>query len=73
MNKDDMILFCAFRYALGRQTYIVSLIADEIVERWNTLDSRDHEQYKKEINEAIEASRAGADMDIKQWQRVLDL
>jgi len=73
VNKEDMILFCAFRYALGRQTYIVSLIVDEIVERWNELEERDQEQYKKEINEAIEMSRAGADMDEKQWKRILEL
>jgi len=73
MNKDNMLLFCAFRYALGRQTYVVSLIVDEIIERWDSLDEVDRSQYKKEIKEALDMARAGADMDEKQWKRILEL
>jgi len=63
----------AFRYALGRKTYAVGIIVDEIIDRWETLDDVDRTQYKKEIQEAINAGRAGMDMDIIEWERILEL
>ena len=72
MNKDD-ILFYAFRYALGRSTYVVGQIVDEIIERWDTLDEQDQSQYKREIVEAIELKPTSMKMDVKEWQRILDL
>ena len=70
-NKD--ILFYAFRYALGRQTYAVATVVDEIIEHWNEINNSDQELYHKEIKEAIEQGRAGSQIDINQWRFVLDL
>ena len=70
---NNIILFMAFRYALGRKTYAVGIIVDEIIDRWETLDDVDRTQYKKEIQEAINAGRAGMDMDIIEWERILEL
>jgi len=70
---NDIVLFMAFRYALGRKTYAVSLVVDEIIDRWETLDDVDRTQYKKEIKEAIKEGRAGMTMDVIEWERILDL
>jgi len=70
---NNIVLFMAFRYALGRKTYAVSLVVDEIIDRWETLDDVDKKQYKKEIQEAIDSGHAGMNIDIIEWKRILEL
>lgn len=65
------ILLCAFRYALGRKTYVVSGIADQLIRNWDDLGYL-QDQICKEIDEAIAANTAGMEMDVKVWQRVLE-
>ena len=73
MNLSQSILFCAFRYALGRRTYVVSEVVDELVFHWRELEPK----YKKiicdEIKDAIDTGNAGMDCDIELWQKVLNL
>lgn len=70
---NDEIIFMAFRYALGRMTYVVGDMVQFLIENWHTIN----EDYKKliqdEIKEAIEKDRAGMQMDVEQWQRILQL
>ena len=75
MNDDDMdiLLLCAFRYALGRRTYIVSWIADIIIDNWSSLKPRSKKIILKEIKEAIENGEfyIGMKCDEQDWRRVL--
>ncbi|WP_088255203.1 hypothetical protein [Fimbriiglobus ruber] len=66
---DSEIVFYAFRYCLGRQTYAVSTCADYLVDRWGELQERDRELIVKEIRKAIGEGRAGC--DVERWERVL--
>lgn len=72
MNDNEIILFCAFRYALGRQTYIVGIVADEIIRRSKDLSEYTRTIMAKEIRQAKEYGMAGADMDVKVWDKVAD-
>lgn len=74
-NTDEyIILFCAFRYALGRQTYVVSTVADILEASWNTLSSSQRKKFKKEIQEAIDNEWAGSKyIDIPVWEHILTL
>ena len=50
--KDySTIIFCAFRYALGRRTYIVSTVANFIRDNIQYIQTRDIELMIKEIEE----------------------
>ena len=42
-NVDPVILFCAFRYALGRRTYVVDTVCKQIHRSWETLSVSDRE------------------------------
>jgi hypothetical protein len=70
---QSFLLFAAFRYALGRMTGTVSTAVKIIIECWPRLLPNDRFFYHKEIKEAIEANRAGMDIDVKQWQKILEL
>ena len=72
MNQD-ILLFCAFRYALGRRTYVPSVIEKIMKDNWDDMPSVTRYKYKKEIREAIEKNRAGDDRDVKGWESILDL
>ena len=71
MNSD--ILFYAFRYALGRMSYCVHTVVNEIISNWITLDRGDQMLYQKEIRKAISGGRAGMKMGVESWELVLEL
>ena len=70
---SENILFFAFRYALGRQTYAVSIVVDEIIEHWDSLEQNTKIQMHKEIREAINDHAAGWGCDVTEWRRILQL
>jgi hypothetical protein len=71
-DDDELVLFCAFRYALGRRTYVVSAISDLILENWEKFSSEKQEQFKKEILEHRElCGDLGDDCDEASWNRIL--
>lgn len=71
MNTN--ILFYAFRYCLGRSTYAVNDCVQELTKNWEVLNTNDKNLIHKEIKHAIETNRAGMDMDVKQWEKILEL
>lgn len=74
MNQLDknITLVCAMRYALGRKTYVVSSVVNQIVENWHNIDQSSKEVILEEINDAINKNEAGMDCDINEWKKVID-
>jgi len=70
---EDILLFCAFRYALGRKTYVVGTIVDILKNNWNSISPSQRKLYKEEIRDAITNNRAGMDMDVDEWNKILAL
>ena len=71
--NEVIVLFCAFRYALGRRSYVVGGVSEEIIKNWNKLNLGQRKLYIEEIKEAIEKGEAGDFCDIECWRRVLEL
>lgn len=65
---SDGVLFCAFRYALGRMTYVVPEVAEAIEQNLHNIQPKLRHLMVKEISEAIEAKSAGMDMDVDRWK-----
>ena len=70
---QDILLFCAFRYALGRRTYVPSVIEKIIIGNWENMPPITREKFKNEIREALDSHRAGDTYDEDGWMRILDL
>lgn len=70
MNLPPDILFYAFRYALGRMTYVVHDVASEIIRNASAIPSKDRLTMIKEITVALDKDQAGMDMDRKEWEAV---
>jgi len=68
----NLLRVMAFRYALGRQTYVVSEMVRELISHWGEIL-----EYQclilRDIKEAISSGRAGSEYDVHQWERVLAL
>lgn len=63
----NTLILCAFRYALGRKSYIVSDIASLISDYSEHIEPHIKERICKEIKEAIENNNYGMDMDKQIW------
>jgi len=70
---QDILLFCAFRYALGRRSYVVGTIVDIIIANWEHMPTSRREMFQRDIREAIETDRCGSKYDIERWERILRL
>ena len=70
---DNDIIFYAFRYALGRMTYVVQEVSDYLVNNWEEIEPDTRSQIQQDIKEAMVQGKAGWDIDQKIWQKVLDL
>lgn len=71
--NQDILLFCAFRYALGRQTYVVGSICQIMKFNWDRIHETRRAMFKKEIREAIDKGRAGSKYDVEEWEKILML
>lgn len=72
MNLDNQItLDCAFRYALGRSSYVTSAVSNVIIECWDAIPSERKMMIVAEINKAIKEDRIGMEMDKINWQRIV--
>ena len=70
-KQDQLIIHWAFRYALGRATVAPATVADYLFRRWHLFDQDMKDQIKKEIKEEIKRGKAGHDIDVRTWKRVL--
>lgn len=66
---QDITIGCAFRYALGRMTYVVSSVCDEIERNVDSISLKTRKRFIQEIDEAIKEKHAGMQMDIDRWQK----
>ena len=67
---DDLIMIAAFRYALGRQSYIVAHIASWIEQHAGQIRDSDARLIIREIDEQAAAGSLGAEMDKRRWRCV---
>lgn len=71
---DESLLVFATRYMLGRMSYGVGLICDEIVCAWPTLQRKTQVVLHRDIREHGEQGHSyGHECDQAAWQRVLAL
>lgn len=72
--NDEVILICAFRYALGRMTYVVDNVVNAIIDNWKELPIHTQTLIKNEIIQyRLEYGLCGMEMDDKNWQRIMML
>lgn len=61
------VLISAFRYALGRKSYVTQEVALAIKANVSNLTREDKQLIVSEITEAIEKDEAGMALDVEMW------
>lgn len=73
ISNFELTLGCAFRYALGRRTYVVSHIVDEILNNWEELSKPFKERVVREIIEHKEEYKTlGDSCDESDWMKIVN-
>lgn len=83
-GRDGLMAIAAFRYCLGRKTYIVGDCAEWLCEQWPSLPRNVQSVIERDLREAFarddEARRNGDAVkplgwgcDRAEWMRVLDV
>ena len=70
---EDITIGCAFRYALGRMTYVVDSVANEIERRVAEISTKTLARLVREIEEAVNTERAGMTCDVDRWLKCRDV
>ena len=68
-DQRDMLMY-AFRYVLGRQTYAVSTVVDNILHNWGNLSEGDRKLYQREIREHKD-TYGFSFIDEPTWNKIL--
>jgi len=72
-DRDIGIVLYAFRYCLGRRSYAVGDCVDFLIKNWDKLELNLKQIILKEIEEAKKDGDLGMDIDVDQWQKILEL
>jgi len=86
-GADETMVIAAFRYSLGRMTYIVKDCCDWLIEQWPHFGERTKELIQRELKAAFKEDDAirtihstdyayrplGHGCDREQWERVRKL
>lgn len=78
---QDLMVVAAVRYCLGRQTYIVGVCCNWLIDIWPLLSEKDRHVIQRDIEAEFERDDAarergeqyralGADCDRADWERV---
>lgn len=68
---QNLMVVAAFRYCLGRRTYIVSACVDWLLKYWNEIDENTKKLILEETKTAIERGYAGDSCDIQCWEKLV--
>lgn len=70
-NEDlNLLLFCSFRYALGRQTFVVNPVANLIVNHKDELTAASKNAIIEDIRETTNSGWLQANNGLDVWARV---
>ena len=74
VGLDDLntLSFGAFRYALGRTTYVVDMTCKSLIRNAKHIRRDIRGAISREINTAILLDNAGMECDIIEWRKVLE-
>jgi len=66
--NDEIMVTCALRYCLGRQSYVVGSCIEFIQEVWDQLPNSQKGVITRDILEAFDEGNVGMDMDAAGWR-----
>ena len=72
-RAGELMVIAAFRYCIGRQTYIVSDCVYWLMEIWKDIEKNTRDRIQKEIKEEIARGNSGSYFDTQMWEKILEM
>lgn len=77
-REEENIIICAVRYAIGRMSYMVSVVCGYVESKCNELSTNCINIIIRDIEEGIEmyhriGKTCGMECDEKEWLRLLEI
>lgn len=72
LRDFQMMLLSAFRYSLGRKTYMSGVCVEWLEKYWDRMPKQYKEQIRNDIAHAIKHGLAGSDCDVAEWKKLLE-
>jgi hypothetical protein len=69
--NDEIMVTCALRYCLGRQSYVVSSCTEFIKQVWDQLPKSSQGVIVRDILEAFDEGKVGMNMDADVWRSLV--
>lgn len=72
LPSEEVFVWTGVRYALGRMTYVVGMVTEEVVRLWPELTESTKEVIQRDVEEAFDkgGQYLGMDMDKTRWETV---
>ena len=67
----NLMVLAAFRYCLGRRTYIVGSCVDWLIQYWDEIDQNTKRIILQETKECLDRKEAGDACDVVRWQQLV--
>lgn len=71
-EATDAMIFYAFRYCLGRESYAVKQCVDYLIAHWGRLSDNTRLLITVETRRALDRNETGMRMDEDHWRRLLE-
>lgn len=68
----NLMVLAAFRYCMGRTSYIVGSCVDWLIAYWKEIDANTKKIILEETVESLNKGHAGDRCDVEQWKRLVD-
>lgn len=69
-DEYDTLFFCAFRYALGRKTYITGVVSELIRDHLDLISTDFKVKAAADLDRAISSGFAGMQCDVAEWLKL---
>jgi hypothetical protein len=69
-GTNDLMAMAAFRYCLGRRTYIVSACREWLQRHWDKFEPSTRSLILREVEEAFQSGDLGMECDKAEWEKV---
>ena len=70
-DSEELIYFGAFRYALGRRTYMPGVVSEEIMKHASEFSPRAKDIFIKEVTDCLSGGWYGDGCDKVTWEKFL--
>lgn len=67
----NLMVLAAFRYCLGRQSYIVGSCVSWLIEYWEEIDPNTKKIILEETIDCLNKGLAGDNCDVEQWKKLV--